>query len=229
VAQGRLTPGWKALAALVGGAALWLGGPLLLRQIDFFRVRQIEISGARYLAPKTVTDALALRRNASVFDRVGPLEHRLESLGGVEQVEIGRRLPGTLTLTVRETPPVALIQRKGALTPVDDRGRVLPYDPAQTVPDLPVAASADSGLTRVLATVQEADPVLFARIVSGARVKDDVVLDLDGQRFWFTAGATTEDIRAVTAVAQDLARQQRPYRELDGRFSGQVIVRWAGV
>ena len=229
MAQGRLTPGWKALAALVGGAALWLGGPLLLRQIDFFRVRQIEISGARYLAPKTVTDALALRRNASVFDRVGPLEHRLESLGGVEQVEIGRRLPGTLTLTVRETPPVALIQRKGALTPVDDRGRVLPYDPAQTVPDLPVAASADSGLTRVLATVQEADPVLFARIVSGARVKDDVVLDLDGQRFWFTAGATTEDIRAVTAVAQDLARQQRPYRELDGRFSGQVIVRWAGV
>ena len=229
MAQGRLKPGWKALAALVGGAALWLGGPLLLRQIDFFRVRQIEISGARYLAPKTVTDALALRRNASVFDRVGPLEHRLESLGGVEQVEIGRRLPGTLTLTVRETPPVALIQRKGALTPVDDRGRVLPYDPAQTVPDLPVAASADSGLTRVLATVQEADPVLFARIVSGARVKDDVVLDLDGQRFWFTAGATTEDIRAVTAVAQDLARQQRPYRELDGRFSGQVIVRWAGV
>jgi cell division septal protein FtsQ len=228
VAQGRLKPGWKALAAVVGGAALWLGGPLLLRRIDFFRVRQIEISGARYLAPKTVTDALALRRNASVFDRVGPLERRLESLGGVEQVEIGRRLPGTLTVTVRETPPVALIQRKGALTPVDDRGRVLPYDPAQTVPDLPVAASADSGLTRVLATVQEADPVLFARIVSGARVKDDVVLELDGQRFWFTAGATTEDIRAVTAVAQDLARQQRPYRELDGRFSGQVIVRWAG-
>ncbi len=228
MAPGRLNPGWKALAAVVGGVALWLGGPFLLRRMDFFRVRQIEISGARYLAPKTVTDALALRRNASVFDRVGPLERRLESLGGVEQVEIGRRLPGTLTVAVRETPPVALIQRKGALTPVDDGGRVLPYDPAQTVPDLPIAASADSGLTRVLATVRDADPALFARIVNGARVKDDVVLELDGQRFWFTADATTEDIRAVTAVAQDLARQQRPYRELDGRFSGQVIVRWAG-
>jgi len=228
VAPGRLKPGWKALAAVVAGAALWLGGPFLLRRMEFFRVRQIEISGARYLAPKTVTDALALRRNASVFDQVGLLERRLESLGGVAQVEIGRRLPGTLTVSVRETPPVALIQRKGVLTPVDDRGRVLPYDPAQTVPDLPIAASADSGLTRVLATIRDADPALFARIVSGARVKDDVVLELDGQRFWFTADATTEDIRAVTAVAQDLARQQRPYRELDGRFSGQVIVRWAG-
>jgi hypothetical protein len=39
---------------------------------------------------------------------------------------------------------------------------------------------------------------------------------------------TAEDIRAVMAVAQDLARQGRNYRELDGRFAGQVIVRRAG-
>jgi cell division septal protein FtsQ len=228
VAPGRLKAGWKILAAVALVAIVWLGGPVLLRQLEFFRVRRIEISGARYLAPKTVTDALGLRKNASVFDPVGPLEHRVRALGGVQDVEVGRRLPGTLTVIVRETEPVALIQRKGALTPVDDRGRVLPYDPAQTVPDLPIAASADSGLTRVLATVRDADPALFARIVSAARVHDDVVVELEAKRFWFTANATTEDIRAVTAVAQDLARQQRSYRELDGRFSGQVIVRWAG-
>ena len=228
MAPGRLKAGWKVLAAVALAAAVWLGGPLLLRQLDFFRVRSIEISGVRYLAPKTVTDALALRRNASVFDPVGPLERRVRALGGVRQVEVGHRLPGTLTVSLRETEPVALIQRKGALTPVDDRGRLLPYDPAQTVPDLPIAASADSGLTRVLAAVRDADPGLFARIVSAERVQDDVVVELERQRFWFTANATTEDIRTVTAVAQDLARQQRSYRELDGRFSGQVIVRWAG-
>lgn len=228
MAPGRLKAGWKVLAAAALVAIVWLGGPVLLRQLDFFRVRRIEISGARYLAPKAMTEALGLRKNASVFDPVGPLERRVRGLGGVQAVEVGRRLPGTLTVTVRETEPVALIQRKGALTPVDDRGRVLPYDPAQTVPDLPIATSADSGLTRVLATVRDADPALFARIVSAARVQDDVVVELGRQRVWFTANATTEDIRAVTAVAQDLARQQRSYRELDGRFSGQVIVRWAG-
>jgi cell division septal protein FtsQ len=229
VASGRLKLGWKILAAVAVAAAAWFGAPFLLRQLEFFRVRRIEISGARYLAPKTITDALGLRKSASVFDPEAPLERRLRALGGVQQVEVGRRLPGTLTVTLRETEPVALIQRKGALTPVDDRGRVLPYDPAQTVPDLPIATTADSGLTRVLAAVRDADPALFARIVSAARMQDDVVLELEGQRFWFTANATTEDIRAVTAVAQDLARQRRSYRELDGRFSGQVIVRWAGV
>jgi hypothetical protein len=73
------------------------------------------------------------------------------------------------------------------------------------------------------------DALLFARIRSAWRVQDDVVLDLDGRRLWFGPAVTAEDIRAVTAVAQDLARQGREYRELDGRFAGQVIVRRAGV
>jgi hypothetical protein len=59
-------------------------------------------------------------------------------------------------------------------------------------------------------------------------VQEDVVLDLDGRRLWLGPAVTAEDIRAVTAVAQDLARQRRHYQELDGRFAGQVIVRGAG-
>jgi cell division septal protein FtsQ len=228
VAAGRLKPGWKIVGGLGLLVAIWFGGPRLLRRLDFFRVRRIEITGARYLAPKTITGALALRREASVFDDLGAMGLRLRAVPGVKMAELGRRLPGTLTVTIGETEPVALIPRRGALTPVDDRGRVLPYDPAQVVPDLPIATSADSGLTRVLATVRLADPALFGRITSAARIRDDVVLDIEGRRFWFAANATTEDVRAVTAVAQDLARQQRSYRELDGRFAGQVIVRWAG-
>lgn len=228
MAPGRLKPGWKILGGLAVVGAAWLGGPRLLRRLEFFRVRRIEIAGARYLAPRTITGALALGRDASVFDDLGVMEGRLRALPGVRAAGLGRRLPGTLIVTLTETEPVALIPRRGALTPVDDRGRVLPYDPAQVVPDLPIATSADSGLTRVLATVRTTDPALFSQIASAARVRDDVVLDLDGRRFWFTANATVEDVRAVTAVAQDLARRERSYRELDGRFAGQVIVRWAG-
>jgi hypothetical protein len=80
----------------------------------------------------------------------------------------------------------------------------------------------------VLASVQEHDPVLFGRIGAAWRVRDDVVLALEGRRIWFGSAVTAEDIRAVTAVAQDLARQGRRYQELDGRFAGQVIVRPAG-
>ena len=56
-----------------------------------------------------------------------------------------------------------------------------------------------------------------------------MILDVDGRKLWLSPAVTAEDIRAVMAVAQDLARQRREYAELDGRFAGQVIVRRTGV
>ena len=111
---------------------------------------------------------------------------------------------------------------------LDSSGKVLPFDPAATAPDLPIAASADRVVARVLASVREHDPVLFGRIGAAWRIREDVILDLDGRRLWFGPAVTAEDIRAVMAVAQDLARQGRNYQELDGRFAGQVIVRRGG-
>jgi hypothetical protein len=111
---------------------------------------------------------------------------------------------------------------------LDSSGSVLPFDPAATAPDLPIAATADRGLARVLARVQAHHPGLFGRIDAARRVQGDVVLEFDGRRLWFSPEVSAEDIRAVMAVAEDLARLGRNYAELDGRFAGQVIVRRAG-
>jgi len=81
----------------------------------------------------------------------------------------------------------------------------------------------------VLARVQDYAPDLFARVGEGWRVGPDVVLEVDGRRLWFGAQVSAEDIRAVMAVEQNLARQGRQFQELDGRYAGQVVVRgWRG-
>jgi hypothetical protein len=77
-----------------------------------------------------------------------------------------------------------------------------------------------------LGRARDYDPGLFARIDAAWRVGPDVVFEVGGRWFWFGAQLTAEDIRAVTAVEQTLARQGRKFQELDGRFAGQVIVRW---
>jgi cell division septal protein FtsQ len=199
-----------------------------LRRLEFFRIRRVEITGIRYLAPAKIVAALALNARTSVFDDLPAAGRALRTLPGVQSAVVRRRLPGTLEVTVVEAVPVALAPRTGGMALLDSAGRVLPFNPAATAPDLPIAASADRVIARVLARVQEHDPVLFSRIEAAWRVGDDVVLDLDGRRVWFGAAVTAEDIRAVMAVAQDLARQGRTFRELDGRFAGQVIVRQAG-
>lgn len=238
MAERRLSRSWLdrarfrnvlfALGALAVAVVLWDSGPKLLRRLDFFRIRRVEITGLRYLAPSKIVAALQLDARSSVFDDLDAASSGLNALPGIQSAEVRRRLPGTLEIIVEEAIPVALAPRGAGMALLDSSGKVLPFDPAATAPDLPIAASADRVVARVLATVREHDPALFGRIGAAWRVREDVILDLDGRRLWFGPAVTAEDIRAVMAVAQDLARQGRNYQELDGRFAGQVIVRRAG-
>jgi cell division septal protein FtsQ len=225
VAGRGLKPGWKLLGGLGLGLALWFGLPGLLRRLDFFRVRRVEIAGLQYLDPAKVIAALKLSPKASVFDDPAPLRRRVYAMPGVNGVEVGRRLPGTLEIELIEAVPVAIASRGDGLALLDARGRVLPFDPLRSAPDLPLAANGDAVVTGVLARVRDSDPDLFARIGAAWRVGPDVVLEVGGRRLWFGAQVSAEDIRAVTAVEQALARSGRAYQELDGRFAGQVIVR----
>jgi cell division septal protein FtsQ len=220
--------GLQVVGVLLAVYLVWLGAPKVLHRLDFFRIRRVEIAGLQYLPAAKVIAALELGSEASVFDDLSAAGGRVRALPGVASATVRRRLPGTLEIEVVEAVPVALAPRSGGMALLDSSGKVLPFDPAASAPDLPIAASADPRVARVLASVQQHDPVLFALVRTAWRVRDDVLLDVDGRRFWFGPAVTAEDIRAVMAVAQDLARQGRKYHELDGRYAGQVIVRWAG-
>jgi cell division septal protein FtsQ len=225
-------PRIRLVLQLLGGfvivGLIWYGGPRLLGRLEFFRIRRVEIAGLQYLAPAKVMATLELDSRSSVFDDLAGAARRLRSLPGIESAALRRRLPGTLEIVLEEAVPVALAPRTSGMALLDSSGKVLPFDPAASAPDLPIAATPDRVVARVLASVRLNDPVLFARIRAAWRVQEDVILDLDGRKLWFGPAVTAEDIRAVMAVAQDLARQGRKYQELDGRFAGQVVVRRAG-
>jgi cell division septal protein FtsQ len=225
----RLTRRWVVLGALGGLLLATLVGPRLLQELSFFRVRRVEIVGLQYLAPATVIQALKLSPDASVFDDPAPLTRRALSVPGIRSAVVRRRMPGTLEIAVEEAVPVALAPRGNGLALLDAKGRVLPFDPLTSAPDLPLAVGGDGVVAAVLARVRDHAPDLFARVSEGWRVGPDVVLEVDGRRVWFGAQVSAEDIRAVMAVEQTLARQGRQFQELDGRYTGQVIVRgWRG-
>ena len=223
-----MKPGWYlagalAMAGAVAGA--WAGSPALGKRLEFFRVRRVEFVGMRYLAPAVALDAMRLEPSASVFDDLEPLRRRVYALKGVQRVEVARRLPGTLVVRLSESVPVALAPAGGVMALMDSAGRILPFDPARAAPDLPIAERADERIGRLLRRVQLFDPALFGRVTWAGRSRNDVVLVADGRRLLFRPGASAEEMRAVTAVAADLARKGRGYTELDGRFTGQVVVR----
>ena len=222
------------MAVLIVGASPWWGRAFL-RELDFFRVRRVEIDGARYVSPDEIVSRLRIDTTASLFDDVGPLEKRVRQHPSVRDVRIERKLPGTLLVRITENLPVAFVQAESGLVAVDATGRSLPVDPATADVDLPVLAVRDTLTLRVLGEVRDQLPALFARIGEVRRLPHGDSFYL---LFRLTESPTNlaHDVLAsgdvgadrlsdIIPVEQDLARRKLRVTELDLRFRDQVIAR----
>lgn len=226
--RARLAGERRRLWILAGAALLLLvvglAGPALLRGSAFFRVRRVDVVGARYLSGAEVVEAMGLAPRASLFDPLDEAEQAVIAIPGVRRATVTRRFPGTLVVRVEEFEPVALTPRQGTLALMDARGRVLPFDPTRAPADLPVAP-AEARVARLVGRIRELEPGLFAAIVTAELRQDDVVLTSDGRTMLLRADAGPGQIRALSAARDDLGRKGWRYRELDARFTDRVFVR----
>ena len=200
-----------------------------LSQLDFFRVRRVEVLGARYVSPDQIVSRLGIDSTASIWDDAGPLELRVGRLTSVREVHIRRRMPGTLVVQVVENLPVALVQSGGGLVAVDASGTTLPIDPTAVDLDVPVLRTRDSLALRLLGEVREEMPEFFARIGDVRRATDGSIairLNDPAPRVVLAPGDLSMDrLFDIIPVEADLARRRTAASEIDLRYRGQVIAR----
>jgi cell division protein FtsQ len=241
-------PGWKILGGIFLVALIMAGAwgtRAAARQMAFFRVRSVEIRGVRYLPPAEVLSRLKVDTLMSLWDDLEPLKERVRHHPQVAGVTITRRLPGTLVVTVQENQPVALIQGATGLVPYDSLGHVLPIDPARTNLDLPIVATSDPVLLKLVGAIRYAVPRVFSRIEEVRRTgRDEILLTLSSGeperpralgetsapragtlRVRVPLGLSVERLADIFPVENDLARRQIHVGELDLRYRDQVIAR----
>jgi cell division protein FtsQ len=209
---------------LVLTSALW--APLLMRRMEFFRVRRVEIVGARYLSPSDILARLHVDTTASVWDPTAPLVARVAAHPEIQSVAIRRKLPGTLVVTVTERVPVALVPTNGGLRAYDDRGVQLPIDPTRVVVDAPVLAQRDLPLLRLLGAMRTGMPALYRRVNAVRRTgPSDLLLELAGEPVRVMQNVSLDRLADIDPVEADLKKRQLHATELDLRFRDQVIAR----
>lgn len=220
---------WKPIAggvALVGALLAPLWGPRVLAELAYFRVRRVEIIGARFVQPSDILSRLNVDTLSSVWQHAAPLEERIASHVGVESVRVRRRLPGTLVVEIRERWPVALVPTPAGLVPIDERGRALPIDLTRTPVDAPIVTFRDQGLFRLLGRLHAEAPELYARVSEAGRSgSDEVWLRISSVPVRAMADVSVERLAELGAVEQDLARRQLRAAEIDLRYRDQVIAR----
>ncbi len=211
-------------AVALVGSPWW--GPLALARLDYFHVRRVEFEGLRYAKGSELLRLIAVDTTQSVWQPLPPLGARVATHPLVAEVDVVRRLPGTLLVRVTEREPVALAPIDGILRPADVRGRALPIDPTQVPLDVPILAGADTVLLRVLDALRQHAPALYARVTEARRAGPDELHIMLGSLRIRTAGdVTVSRFRDILPVEADLARNQLRVVELDLRFRDQVIAR----
>jgi len=216
----------------LAGIVLLLGvtsrfwGPLLMRRMDYFRVRRVEIVGARYVAPSDILTRLHVDTSASVWDPTSALAARVASHPEIQHVAVHRKLPGTLVVEVTERVPVALISAPGGMRVYDERGVALPIDPAKVDVDVPVLAERNVVLLRLLSRMKRTMPGFYARVSEVRRVgRDEILLDLDKVNVRAMQDVSLDRLAEIAPVEEDLARKQLRVAEIDIRYRDQVIAR----
>ena len=221
---------WWRLALVIGvvtvlGTAAWWG-PRLLAEMSFFRLRRVQVVGARYVPADSIVALLGVDTTRSVWDETDELVARVRSHPQVSEVEIARRVPGTLVVTITERVPVAFIPTARGLEPLDAAGRALPIDPSHVNVDLPVLARRDTVVLRLLAELRERSPQLYERVSAARRIgRHEILLELGAVNVRAMDDVTVDRLGDVLPVEADLARRQARAVELDLRYRDQVIAR----
>jgi cell division protein FtsQ len=216
--------------------------PRALARLSFFRVRRVEVVGARLAAPAELVARLRADTTASVWRDLAPLAARVRTHPLVAAATVERRLPGVLVVRVTEKRPVAAAPAAGALVFYDSAGAALPVAAAAApAVDVPLVAAPDAALLRALAALRAEAPDVYARVSEARRVRGaraELVFALapaDGRAAGGGAAAPLL-VRApldvapprfadVAPVERDLARRGVRPLELDLRFRDQVVAR----
>jgi len=179
VALGAVT-----LGALAGAGYLWRSGlvgaeitraetAFIARSADFgLVVRDVLVDGRQQTPASDVLAALDVQRGQPLLDFApAAAKARLESLGWVREATVERRFPGTILVRLTERRPLALWQRDGKLTLIDDTGTVITHDNLDRFADLPIVVGDDApqfapALIAMLAT----EPQLKSKVTAAVRV-----------------------------------------------------------
>ncbi len=179
--------GWSLASGHAGHGARMLHQEALLVSARLgLRVEQVYASGRERLEREALLAALGAETGMPIlaFDPRKARE-RIERLPWVASVSVERRLPDSLHVAIIERRPLALWQRGGQLTLIDEQGRPIPGQEPGGYAHLPLVVG-DGAASNALAMIRMIDrhPELAERLEALVRV---------GNRRWdirFTGNVT---------------------------------------
>jgi cell division protein FtsQ len=135
-------------------------------------VQDVLAEGRERTSKSDILAALEVRRGSPIL-AVSPADAkaRLEALPWVRRAIVERRFPDTFFVSLEERHPIALWQRDGALTVIDQAGDPIPGASLSEFASLPIVVGEDAPRHALeLLTMLQDQPDLGSRVTAAVRV-----------------------------------------------------------
>jgi cell division protein FtsQ len=193
-----------------------------------FVVKNVMIEGRDHLTREGLKTLIAIDKNEPLFAQdLGEIHANIQSLSWVKSVIVERHLPDTLYIRVTEREPIALWQRGGQLSVVDDEGVILTSLNIQNFKHLIVIVGEDAPQnTRALLGILDQVPHLKSRVDAAKWI---------GNRRWdltlnnkiivrLPEDKTLEALQKLMALQANDDVLSKPLSSIDLRDDGRIIV-----
>lgn len=199
----------RAAAILGGGVVVIALAVWLLYFSSWFAVHHVTVSGEQSMSASEIEAAAKVQFDTPLIDaNLDQIRQRVQAVPGVESASVSRSWPQTISITIVERVPVAVVSALGGFRNIDATGVMfgrMGRRPAG-LPLIQLSGSVDNSALRGVAQVAASLPSSILRQVTSISVRtmDDIRLNLTGGRRVRWGNAGDSDTKAQ--VATDLLR-----------------------
>ncbi len=199
-----------------------------------FVVNKVVFSGNAHLSDEELRALAGIKGGESMITLSSAEVYRkISATPWVMSVAVRKELPDKLLVRVKETEPFALLDMKGRLFIVDERGKMLQELRESSMPFLPIISGDPFGNKEVYAeslrlvqAVRETGLMEKKnRIEIIARTLNEIAVNLDGLVVKVGAGDYEEKLSRLAELEEQIKDRQIPVDYIDLRFANRVVVK----
>lgn len=151
----------------------------------------------------------------------------------IKAASVRKEFPGTLSITIQETEPFALLDVNGHLFLIDERGRILEELKDNAVPFLPTIVSDPNREKDAFSEALNLVLLLNKKGLTAGRDHVEVIahkpnsisIVMDGTVIKIGSGAYEEKLERFSLLETDLRERNMPAEYIDLRFGDKAIVK----
>lgn len=163
----------------------------------------------------------------------GTIYRKISASPWIRYAAVRKEYPDTLHIRVRETEPLALLDMKGRLFIVDEKGKMLEELKESSMPFLPIISGDPYGEKEVFSeaihlvrTIKETG--LLSRknhIEVIAHKLEEIALNVDGTVVKIGAGEYGDKLTRLVELEEEIKGRHIPVDYIDLRFANRVVVK----